>query len=50
MHVGLAAEGGNVGQVSNQVFQGSVMGHLKIFFNKIRNFSACAKPDDWVWI
>ena len=29
MHVGLAAEGGDVGQVSNQVFQGPVMVHLK---------------------
>lgn len=29
VHVGLATEGGDVGQVSNQVFQGPVMVHLK---------------------
>jgi len=30
MHVGLTAEGGNVGQVSNQVFQGPIMGWGKL--------------------
>ena len=34
MHVGLAAEGGDVGQVSNQVFQGPVMVHFFFFFTK----------------
>lgn len=34
MHVGLAAEGGDVGQVSNQVFQGPVMGGLGFFQTK----------------
>lgn len=43
VHVGLAAEGGDVGQVSNQVFQGPVMVHF-IYFYKVRNSRACVKP------
>lgn len=34
MHVGLAAEGGDVGQVSNQVFQGPVMVHFLFLQSK----------------
>lgn len=34
VHVGLTAEGGNVSQVSNQVFQGPVTVHF--FFFKVK--------------
>lgn len=43
MHVCLAAEGGDVGQVSNQVFQGPVTVHF--LKSKVRNFEACVKPE-----
>lgn len=50
VHVGLAAEGGDVGQVSDQVFQGPVK--VRFVFSKVRNFRACVKPGDYfyVWI
>lgn len=43
VHVGLAAEGGDVSQVSDQVFQGPVMVHI-IYFYKVRNSRAWVKP------
>ena len=45
MHVGLAAEGCNVGQVSNQVFQGPMTVQWKK--EKVGNFRVCVKPDIW---